>query len=182
MHIDLRRILSATLFAALAVPMSLGYASDDDDRRGGFWKALEPSVDREETVVVSLATDPRENSEAACVALQIAMNLLKSDLNGDDPGGKVRPVDSLTLFLTLDGVELVAPGSDFSDTWCVTPGEEKTLSELLGNFANMEADIVVCPLCWKDRYPGQTPEYDAIVATAFDIHDLFLYADKVLGF
>ena len=186
MCIDLKKILWSALFAALAVPMSLGYASDVDDRRGGFWKALEPSVDREETVVVSMATDPREDAEPACVALQIGMNLLMSDLNGDEPGGKVTPADSVILFLTLDGVELVA--NDLAGLECLTPSGISPLAGLLSKFVNvLEGEVVVCPLCWSARGYGPTgddpksPTY-GIVADAFDIHDLFLYADKVIGF
>jgi hypothetical protein len=182
MRINTKGILSAALFAALVTPLSLGLAGGGDKKPGGFWKALEPSVDREETVVVSLATDPGFESEPACVAVQIATNLLSSDLNGDDTGGEVTPADSVVLFLTLNGVELVAPDSDFSGTFCVTPGEDEALSTLLGRLVDKGAEVLVCPLCWKDRYPGQAPEFDAVVASPFDIHDLFLYADKILSF
>lgn len=186
MYIDGRKMLMAGLVAALATTASVGYAGGDrHERRGGPWNALEPSVDREETIVISLATNPYDDPEPACVALQIGMNLLMKDLNGDEPGGKVKPADSVTLFATLDGVELVAPDSDFSaeEFDCLTPDGEKPLSGLLWKFVEVTGgEVVVCPLCWAERgYGGTQPAY-GVVANAFDIHDLFLTADKVLGF
>lgn len=185
MHIDPQKILSAGLFAVLAATMSVGYADGDwdDDRKGGFWRALEPSVDREETVVISLASNPLDDPEPACVALQIGMNLLMDDLNGEDPGGKVTPADSVTLFATLDGVELVYEENDFSSPDCLTPGGYAPLSGLLKKFVEqLGGEVVVCPLCWNVRGYGETDPTYGIVANAFDIHELFLYADKVLGF
>lgn len=183
MRNDTKRALITGLFLVLGASASVGYADNDrHDRRGGKW-AFEPSVDRQETVVVSLSSDPNEDAEPACVALQIAMNLLMDDLNGTEPGGKVDPADSVTLFVTLDGVELVAPESDFSTTSCLTPDGPRPLSGLLSKFVTqLGGEVVVCPLCWSDRgYRGRLPTY-GIVASAFDIHDLFLYADKVLTF
>jgi hypothetical protein len=113
MHIDPKKTLLAGLFLALAAAASVGYAGDD--RGSGFWKPFEPSVDGQEDIVVSLSSDPREDAEPACVALQIGMNLLMNDLNGDAPGGEVTPADRVVLFATLDGVYLVVQ-SESPDT------------------------------------------------------------------
>ena len=194
MYIDRRKMLVAGLVAALAATASVGYAGGDrHERRGGPWNVLEPSVDREETIVISLATNPYDDPEPACVALQIGMNLLMKDLNGDEPGGKVKPADSVTLFATLDGVELVAGDPDpavdpdfLADLECLTPDgpdQLKPLSALLKKFVLVTGgEVVACPLCWAERgYGGEQPAY-GVVANAFDIHDLFLTADKVLSF
>lgn len=180
MHIDPKKTLLAGLFLALAAATSGGYAGND--RGSGFWKPFEPSVDGQENIVVSLSSDPTEDAEPACVALQIAMNLLMDDLNGTAAGGKVAPADRVVLFATLDGVFLVAPDSDLTPQQCLTAGGLKPLSGILSQFVGLGGEVVVCPLCWAARgYAGSPPTY-GIVASAFDIHSLFLYADKAIAF
>jgi len=177
MYIGRRKMLMAGLVAALATTMSVGYAEDE--------VVLEPSADGEEMIVISLGSNPRKDPEPACVALQIGMNLLMDDLNGANDGGEVIPADRVILFATLDGVELVAPDNNFSKKKynCLTPDGEKPLSGLLSKFVEvMGGEVVVCPLCWAERgYAGTAPTY-GVVANAFEIHDLFLTADKVIGF
>lgn len=189
MGINLKKILSIGLAAALATTMSVGFADgDDDDDEGSrnkyrVIKALEPSVDTKETIVISLATNPIDDPEPACVALQIGMNLLMNDLNGDEEDGKVIPADSVTLFATIDGVELVYEENVFSALDCLTPNGYKSLDMLLTGFVKLGGEIQICPLCWNARgYAGSEPKNDAEVANAFDIHSLFLYADKVVTF
>ena len=177
MHIDPKRTLLAGLFLGLATATSGGYA----------WEQLLPSSDGYGNVVISLGTDPTKDPEPACVALQIGMNLLMSDLNGPAAGGGVTPAERVVLFVTLDGVELVAPGSDdpkskISKQTCRTAGDSAPLSAILSRFVDLNGEVVVCPLCWIERgYIGQDPTY-GIVASGFDIHSLFLYADKVITF
>jgi hypothetical protein len=172
MHINAKNILSAALFAALTVPTTLSFADD----------GLEPSVDSQETVVISLAADPQkgpEKAEPACVALQIGMNLLMDNLGGVE----VTPADSVILFLTLDGVELVA--RDYSKLDCRTPAgpNAASLSGLLNKFVNdLGGEVVICPLCWAERGYVDGDQTHGIVGDAFDIHDLFLHADKVIDF
>ena len=190
MRMDLRKTISVGIIAALAGAMSVGYAGDKGNRGGGFWKAFEPSVDSEENVVVSLATDPTLNPEPACVAVQIGTNLLLDDLNGpDNPGGEVAPVDSVTLFATLDGVQLLNSGNAeyIESVECTTPGVNTSLHDLVNRFVDEGGEIVICPLCWKERkklgeITEEPPAYGAVKADAFDIHDLFQYADKVISF
>ncbi len=78
------------------------------------------------------------------------MNLLMDDLSGTEPGGKVDPADSVTLFVTLDGGELAAPGSDFSTTMRLTPDGLKLPYGLLSEFVTqLGGEVMVCPLCWS---------------------------------
>jgi hypothetical protein len=177
MHIDPKKTLLAGLFLGLAAATSGGYA----------WDQLVPSLDGYGNVVISLGTDPTKDPEPACVALQIGMNLLMDDLNGDADGGKVTPADRVVLFVTLDGVELVAPGSDepkskISKQTCLTPGGLKPLSGILNQFVSLGGEVVICPLCWSGRDYAAGDQTYGIVANAFDIHSLFLYADKVITF
>ena len=192
MGINLKKILSIGLAAALATTMSVGFADgdDDDDDEGSrnkhrVIKALEPSVDTKETIVISLATNPIDDPEPACVALQIGRNLLMNDLNGPiAEGGEVTPADSVTLFATLDGVELVYEKNNLAEFECLTPGGIiKSLDTVLDEFLGQGGTILICPLCWSEReYNGTEPLYDATVASPFDIHDRFLTADKVITF
>jgi hypothetical protein len=178
MRIDTKKTLFVGLFVALAAATSVGYAGSDRGR--GFWKPFEPSVDGQENVVISLGTDPTVDAEPACVALQIGMNLLMDDLNGTAAGGKVTPADRVVLFATLDGVKLVASTSDLTAE-CVAPGGRLSLSAILDQFSRQGGEVVVCSLCWIAREYSEAPTY-GIVANAFDIHSLFLYADKVIAF
>ena len=179
MHIDPKKTLLAGLFLGLAAATSGGYA--DSNRGSGFWKPFEPSVDGQENIVISLSSDPTVDAEPACVALQIGMNLLMDNISGT----AVTPADRVVLFATLDGVYLVAPDSDLTAQQCLTAGGPKRLSGILSQFVGLGGEVVVCPLCWSERgYGGPTPTAPTvgIVATALDIHSLFLYADKVIPF
>ncbi|MFZ0789430.1 MAG: hypothetical protein WAM94_07385 [Chromatiaceae bacterium] len=147
MHIDPKKTLLAGLFLALAAATSGGYAGDE--RGSGFWKPFEPSVDGQENIVISLSSNPTEDAEPACVALQIGMNLLMDDLDGTKPGGEVTPADRVVLFVTLDGVYLVAPQIDLSVQECLTAGGRKPLSGILSQFVTNGGEVVVCPLCWS---------------------------------
>jgi hypothetical protein len=183
--------IAASLVAGLAASVPVGYAAPANGVVANVVENLEPSVDQRESVVVSLATDPQQDPEAACVALQIGMNLLMNDLDQDGEADAI-PADDVTLFVTLDGVYLVAPDLDFGSTLCTTPKNEKSLADLLQGFQNAGGEVLVCPLCWKDRGYGPdpsttpptplTPPASGGVANAFDIHELFLYADKVISF
>jgi hypothetical protein len=134
-------------------------------------------------------------TEAACVALQIGMNLLMSELNncdGDFVADMSPAADEVKLFLTLDGVRLAGP--DILEAgeipMCATPCGQVPLTGLLNAFASMpNSDVIVCPLCWNTRYgpcdpsnPASTCPNVGEVAGGVGIHDLFLYADKVIDF
>ena len=144
------------------------------------------SGDGIENVVISLNTDPTKDPEPACVALQIGMNLLMSDLNNDEIDDVV-PADDVTLFLTTGGVELVNPHNSIYNRTkpkpvCTTPGGVNTasLQALLQGFKMRGGKVMICPLCANSR--GITEPTAGEPGTSTDIHNLFLYADKVITF
>lgn len=139
-----------------------------------------------ENVVIALKTNPLVDPEAACVALQIGQNLMMPI------GG--RSAEKVTLFPTLDGVEIVSDwmlpvgtkGKHKRNKYprhleCRTPNGHAPLAEVLKAFWEMGGEIVVCPLCWGERYPDEEPIY-GVIADGLQIHNLFLDADKVIDF
>jgi len=138
------------------------------------------SVDNKESVVISITTDPTKDPEPACVALQIGRNLL-SNIQGMSI-----PVDEVTVVLTTGGVELINPDSKIHKKnpklVCTTSAGINTasLKELLGVFQGLGGSIVTCPLCATSR--GITETTDGVIGNSLSIHNLFLYADKVLTF
>lgn len=182
MKINLKKFLFATLFAVAGTALAMGQARAD----GGKGP---PVFDEEENIVVSLQTSPFLNAEPACVGVQIATNLLLADVNGPDPGGEVTPAGSVTLFVTLQGVDAVSPRMDGLteenapvELYCTTPQGDKLLPDLIAGFVDKGGKILVCPLCWTTRYPGATPLFDADVGNGVTVHNLFLEADKVIDF
>jgi hypothetical protein len=145
------------------------------------------SGDGAENIVITLNTDPTKDPEPACVALQIGMNLLMTDLDGDGFDDVVA-ANSVTLFVTTGGVELINPDNSIYNrnkpkSVCTTPFGVNTasLQELLQGFAEIEnADIVICPLCASSR--GIEYPVAGHMGTSIEIHDLFLDADKVITF
>jgi sulfur relay (sulfurtransferase) complex TusBCD TusD component (DsrE family) len=144
------------------------------------------SGDGVENVVISLNTDPTKDPEPACVALQIGMNLLMTDLNGDEIDDVV-PADDVTLFLTTGGVELVNPHNSIYNRTkpkpvCTTPNGVNTapLQALLQGFVMRGGNVMICPLCATSR--GITEPTAGEPGSPVDIHNLFLFADKVLTF
>ena len=140
-----------------------------------------------EDIVIALKSNPLVDPEPACVAVQIGINLL-SEIDGTS-------ADRVTLFPTLDGVEIVGermlPNEELPNGRmknypphldCLTPSGYVPLPVVLANFAAKEgAEIIVCPLCWGARYPGEMPIYGS-VGNASSIHSLFLDASKVIDF
>ncbi len=208
MNIDLSKTLAVGILSALLLGVSAVHAGG---KAGGIKKSLEPSVDGVESVVVAIKSSPvvevedeygevswqadEAGTEAACVAIQIGMNLLMSELKGCDGSflADMSPAaGEVKLFLTLDGVRLDGPDIlDAVDTpMCTTPCGQVPLTGLLNAFASMPgSDVIVCPLCWNTRYgpcdredPESTCPNVGDVAGGVGIHDLFLYADKVIDF
>lgn len=173
-------MLTAALFA-FALAGSTSYAKPP--KPTGPLKWLEPSVDRLESVVITVKTDPLEDPEPACIAIQIGINLLLSEVPGQ-PGETVlvTPADRVVLFPTLDGLELVNPLTDLKQKDCDTPSGLNTgsLQGLLNRFIQLGGEVQSCPLC-ANRRDITKPTFGTI-ATGEDIHDLFLYADKVIPF
>jgi sulfur relay (sulfurtransferase) complex TusBCD TusD component (DsrE family) len=166
-----KNVLLAVTAVTLSIVGSTSFALDQS------------SMDGMEQVVISIRTDPLKDPEPACVALQIGMNLLMANV-----GVQVIPADRVSLFLTIDGVELVNPDNQINKRKkpkfvCNTPAGENTasLAGLLEEFVNMEgSEVLICPLCSDSR--GITDPTQGKDASAEEIHNLFLFADKVIGF
>lgn len=176
-----KKIIITSTLCALVLAASASYANPP--KPIGSLKWAEPSVDRLESVVITLKTDPLEDPEPACIALQIGINLLLSEVPGQ-PGEtvSVTPADRVVLFPTLDGVELVNPTTDLKPPDCDTPLGLNTasLKGLLTRFTGLGGEVRSCPLCANQR-DITVPTFGTI-ATGEDIHNLFLYADKVIPF
>ena len=136
-------------------------------------------------IVVSLKSNPMANLEEACLAVTFARMLSRPS-----PSGNV--AHNVTLFVTLDGVALAADSNRASKRMCTTPWEgELSLKDNLETFldfdgANNANDMVVCPLCWQERYPGELPKYGVLPGkegTPGDaIGTMIGNADKILDF
>ena len=166
-----RNVLLAVTAVTLSLIGSTSFAADQS------------SMDGMEQVVISIRTDPLKDPEPACVALQIGKNLLMENV-----GVPVTPADRVSLFLTIDGVELVNPENQINKRKkpklvCNTPAGENTasLAGLLAKFVTMEgSEVLICPLCSASR--GITDPTQGKDASAEEIHNLFLFADKVIDF
>ncbi|NEX20677.1 hypothetical protein G3480_10200 [Thiorhodococcus mannitoliphagus] len=135
---------------------------------------------RGQSVAIALKTDPLEDPEAACVALQIGMNLMMSTLSVNGASVDVEPARDVTLFPTLGGVELVNPANDFSATDCMTQSGPMPLSDILAGYTGLGGRVLVCGLCAAAR--GITAPTDGAIGNAQQVHELFLYSDKVIDF
>jgi hypothetical protein len=95
---------------------------------------------------------------------------------GGDPGANV------TLFPTLDGVALGNSTEVSSRRFkCNTPWGEITLQENLDAFISGNPNnMVICPLCWTERYGNQLPDYGVLDSSA--VGALLLNAEKVIDF
>ncbi len=141
-----------------------------------------------EQVVISIKTDPLKDPEPSCVALQIGINLLLGVVPVDNTFVSVTPADSVILFPTIEGVELINPDNQINKRKkpkpvCDTPAGENTasLAGLLQTFVDLEGSkVVICPLCASSR--GITEPTQGTMGNAEEIHNLFLFADKVIDF
>lgn len=144
------------------------------------------SGDGVENVVITLNTDPTKDPEPACVALQIGMNLLMTDFDGDGVDD-VTAADDVTLFVTTGGVELINPHNSIYNRTkpkavCTTPNgvDTASLQALLQGFQLRGGKVMICPLCAMSR--GISDPVAGDMGGAIEIHNLFLYADKVITF
>ena len=176
------KLMLAAIVACLTIVSSASYAAPGKSKGAGGW---EPSADHLESVVISLHTDPTVDPEPACVALQIGINLLMDTIKFEQDNVTVpvtvTPADEVILFTTIGGVELVDPDNDFSEPDCDTPDGENTrsLAQLLQGFMNLGGEAVACPLCAEAR---GISDPIGIMGNGVDIHNLFLYGDKVINF
>ena len=157
-------LVTASTFAILAMT-SLSSNAD--------WTSNAPPIQAgvPQDIVISLKLNPMSQPEAACLSVTLARAL-----KGGDPSANV------TLFPTLDGVALgdsrVVNSRRFK---CNTPWGEISLQENLEAFLSGDPNnMVVCPLCWTERYGYQQPDYGVLNPAA--VGALLLNAEKVIDF
>jgi len=194
------KLALSVMIASVTVAASLASAAPGKSKGAGGW---EPSADHMESVVIAIKTFPEEADadpelfEPACVALQIGINLLMDNVPGQAGSVPVTPADEVILFPTLNGVEIVNPANgvplppddpDFDPDAplnrlvCNTPAGPATrsLNQLLGGFVALGGQVVSCPLCAEAR--GIDDPNFGYIGTGVDVHELFLYGDKVIDF
>ena len=163
-------VLISALFIGAAMQ---SVHADWDDNFGGI-SAADP-----QDIVVSLATDPNHDPEAACLAVTFARSL-----SGN-------PNANITLFVTLDGVHLARDAYISSKRTksykCTTPWGKLSLVENLTTYIDSNNDkMVVCPLCWKERYEDELPDYGVLPGAGgvpgTAIGTMMFNADKILSF
>lgn len=158
------QVIVASTFAILAMT-SLSSNAD--------WTSNAPPIQAgvSQDIVITLKLNPMSQPEAACLSVTLARSL-----KGGDPSANV------TLFPTLDGVALgdraVVSSRRFK---CNTPWGEITLQKNLDAFINENPNnMVICPLCWTERYGDQPPDYGVLDSSA--VGALLLNAEKIIDF
>jgi len=153
--------ITASAFALLAMT-SLSSNAD--------WMSDAPPIQAgvPQDIVITLKLNPMSQPEAACLSVTLARSL---------KGGA-----NVTLFPTLDGVALgdskVVSSRRFK---CNTPWGEISLQENLDAFLDGNPDnMVICPLCWTERYGDQQPDYGVLDSQA--VGALLLNAEKIIDF
>lgn len=113
--------------------------------------------------VISVKTDPGEDAQPACVALQLGTGLLKA-------GSRV------TIFATLGGVGVAhSPTVMNPANECDTVNQlgqlqdPKSLQQIVEGYLAAGGEILVCPLCWVVEY-GDLP---------VSADQLYVYEDQV---
>jgi hypothetical protein len=141
-----------------------------EDSTGGI------SAGDPQDVVISLKVNPLNNAEAACLAVTLARAL------------KSNNVTNVTLFPTLDGVALgdgkIVRNPKFR---CTTPFPEPQPVSLKNNLERFLADnpnnMVVCPICWAERYGDEMPDYGFLPPDGSPaVGKMILDAEKVVDF
>lgn len=158
-------------FAAAASIVALPAAvfGDWSENYGGL------SAEDPQDVVITLKVNPLTNPETACLAVTLARSLRAGGNN------------NVTLFPTLDGVALgdakIVGNPKFK---CTTPWGEISLRENLEEFLyggdGDDNDMVVCPICWRERYDAPIlPDY-GVLGNPASVGGTLLNADKILDF
>jgi len=169
------------LISALFIGAAMQSVHADWDLNFGGISELDP-----QDIVVSLATDPNHDPEAACLAVTFARNL-SGNANAN-----------ITLFVTLDGVNLASEDyitkKRLKNYKCTTPpnltpdssGQISLADHLTAFIDGNDNKMVVCPLCWNERYEGETPDYGVLPGTGgvpgTAIGTMMFNADKILSF
>ena len=181
MNTKLNRSLTTILALFILVAMQPLHA-DWNLNLGGI-SAAEP-----QDVVISLATDPNHDPETACLAVTFARSL-SGNLNAN-----------ITLFVTLDGVNLAREDyitrKRLKEYECTVPEAmaasgkislaDHLTAYLTGEFGIENENMVVCPICWKERYEDELPDY-GVLPGAEGVSDkaigkMMFNADKILSF
>jgi predicted peroxiredoxin len=175
MNTQLNRSLT-TMLALLIFGAMQSVQADWNLNFGGI-SAADP-----QDVVVSLATDPNQDPEAACLAVTFARSL-----SGNQNA-------NITLFVTLDGVNLASEDyitrKRLKEYECTTPetmsGKISLADHLTAYIAGNDNRMVVCPICWNERYEGELPDYGVLPGaegvTDKAIGAMMFNADKILSF
>ena len=136
-------------------------------------------------IVVSLATDPNHDPEAACLAVTFARSL-SGNANAN-----------ITLFVTLDGVNLAREDyitrKRLKEYECTTPtgmtpdgtGKISLADHLAAYIDGNDNKMIVCPICWNERYEGEAPDFGVLpglTAPGTAIGTVMFNADKILSF
>ena len=126
------------------------------------------TVDHQD-IVISPKQSPLANAEAVCLSITLARSLQSAGKN-------------VTLFPTLDAVAIgdakVVSNPRFK---CNMPTGEISLKENLEAFlGGNRNNLVICPLCWGERYGTQEPDYGVLSGQA--VGAVLLGAEKVIDF
>lgn len=174
MHKRLTSLLSL-LFAIVIGTAAQSVHADWDVNFGGLSGAVPQDI------VVSLATDPNHDPEAACLAVTFARSL-----SGN-------PNANITLFVTLDGVNLASEDyitrKRLKKYECTTPatmsGKISLADHLIEYIDGNDARMIVCPICWKERYEDEIPDFGVLpgdTAPGTAIGTTIFNAEKILSF
>jgi hypothetical protein len=167
--------LTSLVFAIVIGAAAQSVHADWDVNFGG----LSASVPQD--IVVSLATDPNHDPEAACLAVTFARSL-----SGN-------PNANITLFVTLDGVNLAREDyitrKRLKKYKCTTPdamgGKISLVDHLAAYIDGNDNRMIVCPICWKERYEDELPDYGVLpgaTAPGTAIGTTMFNAEKILSF
>lgn len=178
----------------LLILISVSANADWSANTGGGVSMGEP-----QDIVVTLKSNPLKNPEAACLAVTFAR---MSKMGGAN----------VTLFPTLDGVVLgdknVVSGKRLRHFKCsITSNMDNVEPELSDGYISLEDnlmmfldgepidnyDMLICTLCWIERYGDKPPDYGMLPPeceeqnppSPFDciaIMKMTLDADKVFDF
>ncbi|MEJ2308738.1 MAG: DsrE family protein [Gammaproteobacteria bacterium] len=165
------------LITALLIGGAMQSVHADWDVNFGGLSGADP-----QDIVISLATDPNHDPEAACLAVTFARSL-----SGN-------PNANITLFVTLDGVNLASEDyitrKRLKEYECTTPptmsGKISLVDHLTAYIDGNDNKMIVCPICWNERYEGENPDFgvlpgaEGVPGTA--IGTTMFNADKILSF
>jgi sulfur relay (sulfurtransferase) complex TusBCD TusD component (DsrE family) len=166
-HRSLPLVGLAAAAALAAVPCTV---TGDWTKNSGTETAGQP-----QDVVITLKVNALTNPETACLAVTLARALTSGATN-------------VTLFVTLDGVALgdakIVGNPKFK---CTTPWGEISLEENLTAFLNdNDNNMVVCPICWMERYGDAMPDYGVLPGQGGTpgnaVGMVLLNAEKILDF